>query len=246
MKETHWETSAKWYDQLVGSDGHYYHEHVILPELKKLLGEGSTLDLACGQGVLCKVLNKKSSYLGVDGSKTLVQQAMKRRVSPSHRFEVHDLMKPFRAKEKFSQATCVLAMQNIEDPEALIQTAFDNLEEGGQFVIVLNHPCFRIPRQSSWGIDEKKQCQYRRLDCYMTPQKIPIQTHPGKKNSVQTLSFHFPLSHYFTLLAKAGFHITAMHEWCSDKKSEGKKARMENRSRNEFPLFLCLVSKKVG
>jgi len=35
-----------------------------------------------------------------------------------------------------------------------------------------------------------------------------------------------------------------MEEWISDKKSTGAKARMENRSREEFPLFLALLAQK--
>ncbi|PIZ03146.1 SAM-dependent methyltransferase, partial [Candidatus Gottesmanbacteria bacterium CG_4_10_14_0_8_um_filter_37_24] len=31
----------------------------------------------------------------------------------------------------------------------------------------------------------------------------------------------------------------------SDKKSEGRMARMENRGRNEFPLFLAIKARKI-
>jgi hypothetical protein len=36
-----------------------------------------------------------------------------------------------------------------------------------------------------------------------------------------------------------------MEEWCSDKKSEGAAARMEDRARKEFPLFLTILASKV-
>jgi len=41
-------------------------------------------------------------------------------------------------------------------------------------VIVLNHPCFRIPRQSGWGIDEKNKLQFRKVIKYMSPMEIPL------------------------------------------------------------------------
>ena len=33
-------------------------------------------------------------------------------------------------------------------------------------------------------------------------------------------------------------------EWISDKRSMGKRAGMENRAREEFPLFLAILAKK--
>src|SRR5262249_49920639 len=111
---------------------------------------------------------------------------------------------------------------------------------------VLNHPCFRIPRQSSWQVDSEKKIQYRRLDRYLSPMQIPINAHPSKgERSATTLSFHHPLSAYSQWLRDAGFVISCMEEWCSDKVSTGSAAKMENRSRAEFPLFLTLLSQKI-
>jgi hypothetical protein len=113
-------------------------------------------------------------------------------------------------------------------------------------VIVLNHPCFRIPRQSSWKVDLENNTQFRRIDRYMSPMKIPIQAHPSKgASSASTLSFHYPLSAYIQWLNACGFVLESMEEWCSDKTSIGKNAKMENRCREEFPLFLALKAKKI-
>jgi hypothetical protein len=93
-------------------------------------------------------------------------------------------------------------------------------------------------------VDAQKKLQYRRIDRYMTPLSIPIQTSPGKGKTEETISFHFSLSHYTALLKKAGFTIDSIEEWCSDKRSTGKTAAMENRSRQEFPLFLAIIAIK--
>ncbi|MFS8563077.1 MAG: hypothetical protein LVR00_01585 [Rhabdochlamydiaceae bacterium] len=120
------------------------------------------------------------------------------------------------------------------------------LKPQGKLLIVLNHPCFRIPRQSSWGVDEPKKLQYRRIDRYLSPLKIPIQTHPGKQHdSQETWSFHHPLSDYTRWLQEAGFTIEIIEEWISDKTSTGGHAKMENRSRAEFPLFLAILACKL-
>ena len=99
--------------------------------------------------------------------------------------------------------------------------------------------------QSSWKIDPENKIQYRRIDKYMSPMKIPIQTQPSKGvQSTQTFSFHHPLSDYSRWLKDAGFVISMIEEWCSDKESDGGAAKMENRSRAEIPLFMAIVAHK--
>ncbi len=226
----------------MGTDGHYYHKHVIIPKLLALLDlSSSLLDLGCGQGILARHLQKDTPYLGIDISPSLIRHAQ--RLS-KHTFMVADLTKPLQLKQSFAQAVCLLSLQNMAQPYELIKNAHLALESNGRFICVLNHPCFRIPRQSSWNYDEKKQIQYRRIDAYSSPMHIPIQTHPGSTDRSQdTWSFHFPLSTYSTWLKNAGFMIEEIAEWHSDKVSTGKMARAENRSRAEFPLFLTLVAR---
>ena len=243
---TSWESSHKWYDSIVGDQGHYYHEHVVLPHSLKLLDlkkDDSLLDLGCGQGILSRQIPPHIDYVGIDASPSLIKEAKRRSQKPFH---VGDITKPLHLKhEPFSHAALILVLQNVEDHEKALENASKALMHGGKLLIVLNHPCFRIPRQSSWGVDEAKKLQYRRLDLYMSSLKIPIQTNPGAgEKSATTWSFHHPLSVYTEALSKAGFLIKKMEEWISDKKSTGAKARMENRSREEFPLFLALLAQK--
>lgn len=245
-----WESSSKWYDKTVGSKGHYYHQKIVIPKTLDLLAleKGSSLlDLACGQGVLSRHLPQGVTYSGVDASKSLIESAKKQN-SSDHVFFFHgDASSPLPLKEKkFTHASIVLALQNMEHPADALKQCAAHLHEGGKLVIVLNHPCFRIPRQSSWGIDEKKKLQYRRLDSYFSTQKIPITTHPSKgARSEKTYSYHHPLTSIADFLREAGFVIDAMEEWLSDKISTGPKAKMENRSRDEFPLFLAIRALKM-
>lgn len=245
-KPTDWENVEKWYGSLVGKEGHYYHQHVILPKLLPLLkldAQTKLLDLACGQGVLARHLPKEATYQGIDLSKSLITQAKKSKKS-RHTFTQADICKPLPIKDKdFTHATVILAIQNVAHPEKVLINAATHLREGGILALVLNHPCFRIPRQSHWGVDSEKKLQYRRIDRYLTPLKIPIQAHPSQKHeSAKTWSFHRPLSEYSRLLADAGFSILRLEEWTSDKKSTGKAARMENRARLEFPLFFTIIA----
>ncbi|MBP7074652.1 MAG: class I SAM-dependent methyltransferase, partial [Rhabdochlamydiaceae bacterium] len=212
--------------------------------LLKLQKDSSLLDLGCGQGVLARSIPHDIKYTGVDAAASLIHSA---KAKSKHPFYVFDITKPLQIKEApFSHAALILVTQNLEHLEGAFKNASNHLQPGGKLLIVLNHPCFRIPRQSSWGVDEAKKLQYRRLDLYMSSLKIPIQTNPGKnEKSDTTWSFHHPLSFYFQELSKAGFLIETVEEWISDKKSSGGKASMENRSRKEFPLFMALLCKKA-
>ncbi|MBW7944094.1 methyltransferase domain-containing protein [Patescibacteria group bacterium] len=248
--QSSWQPVHGWYNELVGEKGHYYHQHVILPKTVQLLAmkEGtSLLDLACGQGVLARALPAGVEYWGVDASRALIEAAQQHDDSPDHHFAVADLTRstfPIEKKD-FTHASIILALQNIRTPRQVFRHAVEHLVSGGKFLVVLNHPCFRIPRQSSWGVDESKKTQYRRIDRYLSPLEIPIQAHPGKaQRSPMTWSFHFPLSTYLNELSDTGFVITRFEEWSSDKTSEGKAAKMENRSRSEFPLFAAILAEK--
>lgn len=236
------------YDKTVGKEGHYYHQQLILPKVLQLLSlketkDASLLDLGCGQGVLARQLPEKMEYVGVDASPGLLKAA---RQYSKHTFIEGDLSKPLSLKKQdFTHAAIILALQNISDPLVVFKTAAHHLRSQGKFLIVLNHPCFRIPRQSSWGIDEPRKIQYRRVDRYASPLAIPIQMRPSQQqDSEETWTYHFSLGDYSKFLKEAGFHIELIEEWVSDKKSTGRVASMENRARAEFPLFLTLLAIK--
>ena len=221
VQDTSWRKVGKW-------DNSYIEDHIVGPRALRLLGlkQGdSLLDLGSGTGWLGKKLPKGVRYLGLD----LVNG--------------HDVTKPLTITETFSHATIILALQNMETPDGAIKNAAAHLNKNGKLVIVLNHPAFRIPRQSSWGIDEGSKIQYRRENIYMSPLKIPITMHPGEQKSALTWSFHLPISAYANMLAGNGFVIEKLEEWTSDKESVGKAGKMENRARSEFPLFLAILAR---
>ncbi len=249
---TSWEGVSQWYNQAVGKTGHYYHENVILPKLLALFdikkdSTGSLLDLACGQGILSRHIPSSFEYVGVDISPSLIASAKQQNKKKLHSFFMNDITKPLSIQKKdFKLCTILLALQNIHKPLDAIKNAFTHLAPGGKLLIVMNHPCFRIPRQSSWGVDSEKKIQYRRIDRYLSSLKIPIQSHPSQgSSSKETLSFHHPLSQWTMWLKEAGFVIESIEEWCSDKKSTGKCAKMEDLSRSEIPLFLSFIAQKL-
>jgi ubiquinone/menaquinone biosynthesis C-methylase UbiE len=250
---TAWQKIGSWYDTVVGYWGSHYHQTIVIPKslaLLHLTPKATLLDLACGQGVLARHIPKEVSYVGIDAAKSLIQKARSYQPDdPRRKFYVADITKgplPITTETHFSHASCILAIQNIEHPKEVFENAARYLLPGAVFLLVLNHPCFRIPRQSGWGFEEASKTQVRKVHLYMTPQKIPISAHPSQKDSEISWTFHRPLSFYFELLSKTGFCIRALEEWCSDKTSTGKAASWENRARKEFPLFLAIKAEKLS
>lgn len=242
-QKTSWEKDSKWYGELTAGAGHYYHEHVVIPGVMRLLNlkDGSKLlDLGCGTGVLARQLKENRDYLGIDVSPGLIDEAKRFDKKPNHEYLVRDVTKPLAIPQDFTHAVLILSLQNMRDPVSAIKITADHLIQHGILIIVLNHPCFRIPRQSSWETDEKNKLQYRRINRYLSPLEIPITMHPSKHNSPVTWSYHLPLSAYTKMLRDSGFLIENIEEWTSDKKSEGSAHRQEDRARNEFPLFLAI------
>jgi ubiquinone/menaquinone biosynthesis C-methylase UbiE len=248
QKNTSWEPVSEWYSEMVGAEGDYYHKQVILPNVLRLLKlqrNSKLLDLACGQGVLARVIPKEVEYLGLDLSTTLIEEARKNDQNPNHSYGVTDVGKelPIRASG-FSHVAIVLALQNIKHPFNVIKNAARHISpKGGKLVIVLNHPSFRIPKHSDWEVDKLKQIQYRKEDSYMSHIEIPIDSSPfDKVNNQKTWSYHYPLSVYCEMLFDNGFLIETIEEWVSPKKSEGSMAKIEDKARNEFPLFMAISS----
>ena len=85
---THWGDVAEWYDTLVGDDGSEYHRKVIIPGVLRMLelnkidaDRPQLLDLACGQGVLCRRLAEEGcEVVGIDAAAPLLEAAKRRNV----------------------------------------------------------------------------------------------------------------------------------------------------------------------
>lgn len=245
-----WKSIGEWYDQCVGAEGHFYHREVILPKLREhlnLANVKSVLDLGCGQGILERVVSPSCRYVGIDAAANLIAIARKQATSKEHRFLQADLSEPHMWDEdSFDLAIFLLSLQNIPHAEHAIKTAAHHLAPRGRLALVLNHPCFRIPRQSEWIENQARHSLMRCLHGYLHPQTIPIQTHPGEKSKAhqESTSYHHSLSTIVQWLSAAGFKIEHLEEWISPKTSVGGKARMENRAREEFPLFLYIVASR--
>lgn len=247
-KTTSWGGVAHWYDKLIEGDDSYQ-ARVILSNLLRVMnirkGE-RVLDLGCGQGYFARAFHATGAEVaGVDLGGPLIELA--RKASPKEiRYFVRsaDDLAIFQ-DGYFEKITLVLAIQNIEAPHKVFKECMRILAPKGHLYLVLNHPAFRVPKDSDWGYDETKKVQYRRTDRYLSESKILIEMEPGKKNGATTVSFHRPLQYYFKTLANNGFLVARLEEWISHKESEkGPRKVAEDRARKEIPLFMMIEAVK--
>ncbi len=248
---TLWDQASRWYDSLVGSQGTDFQKDIIMPGVLRLLEvakKDRVLDLACGQGVFSRYLSQKGINVeGLDSSAELLKYARTRSGS-AVRYHVGDAADAENFKENtFDGIACLMAIQNIEKMDLLFKSACRWLKPGKCFVVVMTHPCFRIPRQSHWGWDEEKKLEYRRVDHYMSETNVPILTPPFADSKSFTLTYHRPMQSYVSALVQAGLCVDAMEEWISNKNSlPGKRSKAENRARKEIPLFLALRARLIA
>lgn len=249
-RTTSWGGVANWYDDLLEREEGTFQKEVILPNLTRLLAlkkGAQVLDLACGQGFFSRAWQAVGAHVvASDISPELISLARKN--SPKeivyHVSPASDIS--FVESASVDAITIVLAIQNIERVEPVMKECARVLRAGGKIFLVLNHPSFRNPKATSWGWDEEKKIQYRRVDQYLTERKLTIEMHPGADRSAVTFSFHRPLQLYVKHLSRAGFAVTDLEEWVSHRAStSGPRAPAENKSRLEIPMFMCVGAVKL-
>jgi ubiquinone/menaquinone biosynthesis C-methylase UbiE len=248
---TDWDSVSEWYDEHVGDTGSEFHREIVLPGAVRLLepqaGQG-IVDVACGQGVLCRKLFELGvEVTGIDASEQLIAAA-RERSNPAIAYRVADARElSFLPPDRFDGAACLLAIQNIHPIQPLLDGVARLLKPWGRFVMVMMHPAFRGSKETAWGWDEEKMVQYRRIDRYLTPRKSPIVTHPGKDPGQYTWTFHKPIEMYVKSMRKAGLLVDCMDEWTSHKTStSGPRAPAENLARKEVPMFMAIRARKAG
>ena len=264
--KTSWGGVAEKYNEYINNDKNYHNE-IIIPNILRLIGNiknKNILDIACGQGVLSQILSDNGAIVsGFDAGIELIEIAKHNDKKNKINYSVadaEDFAKNYLVENNINNKSsnktdkykdfdiiiCVLAIQNIENMKRVIENILLVSNNKTKIYFVINHPAFRIPRASSWGYETAEggaNIQYRRIDKYMSEDKIKMDMNPGEKankNKKYTYSFHRPLQYYFKLFSNTGLSVLRLEEWISPRVSVGKNSERENIARKEFPLFMCI------
>ena len=243
-----WDALATWYDGWVGHDGSEYHRKLAIPAVLDLLQLQSgehLIDIGAGQGVLASYVAREGArYTGVEISPRLLAIAQQRHRRHG-RFVRGDARRLSRigglSAGQFDAAVFLLSIQDMNPLDSVLESAAWALRGGGRLVILMTHPCFRIPRQSGWEHDFERDLRYRRIDRYLTPLAVPMKEY-GKRRSGVSISFHRPLSHYVNGLAASGLLVDELQEITSHQIGA---TRAERRANGEIPLFVGLRARKL-
>ena len=240
-----WDPVAGWYAGWAGAQGSEHHRRLAIPALLELLepvvGE-RILDIGCGPGALAPHVTKAGAcYTGVDASRRLLAFA-RRHHGARGEFVLGDATRltecgSLRAST-FDAVVFLLSIQDIDPLDRAIDSAAWALRSGGRIVILMTHPCFRIPRQSGWGWDHKRRLHYRRIDRYLTPLAVPMKRYGGNRRGA-TRSYHRPLMDYVNGLAGAGIVVDRLSELPTYRAGSAVgTGRGAQSADSEIPLFL--------
>jgi len=247
---TSWEPVAAWYHGWAGGAGSEHHRRLAIPaaldQLALRPGE-RLLDIGAGHGVLAPYVARTGAiYTGVELSETLIRFA---RTEHGHagRFLLGDARTlarvPGLMAGQFDAAVFLLSVQDMEPLDAVLASAAWSLKPGGRLVLLMTHPCFRVPRQSGWGWDERRRLRYRRIDRYLTPLPVPMKAYGHRRGMTRT--FHYPLETYVNTLAALGLVVDALREIPTYRRDTASaNARADHLADQEIPLFLALRARK--
>ncbi|MBN2499654.1 MAG: class I SAM-dependent methyltransferase [Anaerolineales bacterium] len=252
--KTSWEPLSQWYDGWMGQDGSRHHRQLAIPAVLELLDAQSgerILDLGCGQGVLAAPIQQAgAAYTGIDLSRSLIRIARKRH-GKRGRFLVGDARAlddlPQIEAQSFDAVVFLLSIQDMQPLDAALRAAAWALRPSGRLVILMTHPCFRIPRQSGWGWDGNRKLQFRRVDRYLTPLQVPLKAYAQDGTKGVSRSFHRPLQAYINALGECGLLLDRICEIPSDlKQYRGERRKAKKRADEEIPLFLGIRAWKTS
>jgi SAM-dependent methyltransferase len=259
-KDTGWGKVASWYKNTI-SDKFSYQKEILLPELLKVLPykkvEGkNVLEIGCGTGMFLENYINAKKVVGVDVAGELLEEAkmnfqnLKDKVKKDLNFnfikESAENLNKIKTLEKgsFDFILSVESLSNMENLEKVSSGVCEYLKEKGEFIMIINHPAFRIPQNADWYYDLKKNKQGRIVYKYKTAHAVKIDMNPGErewKNKRYTHTFHRSMSEYINAFCKNGLNLNLCLEICSNKKSQsGPKKKIEDEARAEIPMFLLL------
>jgi len=220
MQRREWATLADWFDENQGDAGDLWHRTLIFPGILKVIGAvkgRDVLDIGCGNGSLARILARMGNRVtGVDGSPGIIEHAKAREAAEPLRVkyfasDATDLS--MFAANSFDLVTTCMALMDMSDAGGAIREMGRVVRRSGRCVMLFSHPCFDIPRASSWLIETGfghiptlalKLERYREV--------FSEWLRWSHDTEFELLAYHRPLSWYFRTIRDAGLAVTMLDE----------------------------------
>jgi ubiquinone/menaquinone biosynthesis C-methylase UbiE len=213
MESSAYDEIADWYDGYLQENPIY--QDIVLPQVLEMVGEAGGLticDVGCGQGWIARVLARRGAHLtGVDLSERLIMlaQGYEVREPLGITYMLDDAQRGETLGDAaFDGATCILALMNIPDLPAVLQTLRRILKPGGWLVAAISHPCFQTPH-AAW-LNSDQGTLVRTVERYLQERFWTSRNPEGVRGRVG--SHHRTLSTYVNGLIAAGFALNEIRE----------------------------------
>lgn len=239
---------AHWYDQQVGETGGTVFQFIVGPSLFRRLGAVyglRVLDLACGQGFLCRELARRGAQVtGVDASSEMVRLARTYESgNPLGVTYLHADAADLRDLEdgSFDIVICNLSLMDIADLDGALAEAARVLVPGGRFIFSILHPCFHPPN-ARFVSDSAGRVFHRAVSRYY--QEMHWWPEGGDSLRSRVGAIHRTLSTYLNALARHNLAPVHMEEPVPT--AEGMEQYPELRPWADVPMILLVESVRVA
>ncbi len=252
MSRREWSTLADWFDEQQGDAGDLWHRTLIFPGILKVIGQvkgRDILDVGCGNGSLARILARMGNRVtGVDDSAGIIERAKAREAADplGAKYFASDAanLAMFEANS-FDLVTTCMALMDMPDAADAIKEMGRVVRRSGRCVMLFSHPCFDIPRASSWlsewGFGYRPTVSLR-IDRYREIFSEWLSW--SSKVDYEMLAYHRPLSWYFRAIREAGLAVTMLDEPEPTKEfleQSGSAAAVE-----KFPLHCAIEARPLA
>ena len=252
MQRREWPTLADWFDENQGDEGDLWHRTLIYPGIMKVICQVSgreILDVGCGNGSLVRILARMGNRVtGVDGSAPIIEHAKAREAKNPlgaiyHASHAANLS--IFTADSFDLVTTSMALMDMPDAAGAIKEMGRVVRRSGRCVMLFSHPCFDIPRASSWqtewGFGHKPVISLR-LERYREVFSEWLRW--SMTEDYEMLAYHRPLSWYFRAIREAGLAVTMLDEPAPTSEfleQSGSGAAVE-----KFPLHCVIEARPLA
>jgi SAM-dependent methyltransferase len=240
MSNNGWDTSASAWIADMGEHGDFGRRYVLDPVMLPLAlarGAKSALDVGCGEGRFCRMLNAKGiATTGVDPTAALVAHACAADVNGGVYLEAAAESLPFE-NESFDLVVSYLALIDIPDYAAGIAEMVRVLKPGGALLIANLNGFNTAGAETGWMRGALGKLLYYPVDHYLDERAFWTEW-----RGIRIVNHHRPLQAYMQALLREGMKLTHFEEPAPIAGAPQEKAERYRRA----PWFLVMEWMKPG